>query len=156
MDGIDVTCTTLDGEAFLGAETLHRPAFSIMDVSPLLDALAAIRGENLLIPLVAGTKAMRKRVTETVYTCRMILDGRWSVDGDPVEDHYAGLRDVKDWLLTNVHLPPGGDSTRTLSVVKPSGSTVSGSVHTSLAYGARSGPIQRALLSVSVPAGRLS
>jgi hypothetical protein len=154
VDTLDPSCTTGDGEVFVNGATLHRLAFCVLDASPLADGIYNLRGQNRLIPGVPGERAMPKRATTTDYVLRMVVDGRYSVStGAPMLDEIQGLRLAKDWLRGNLHTPPGGTSQRTVQVVFPWGGSRSCAAHTSIAFGQRVGPVQRALLTVSVPLG---
>lgn len=155
MDEINVACTLADGEVLVNGLTLHRPALCIMDASPLYTG-PTLRGEDLLIPGVPGRKAMPRRADTTVTQLRMLLDGRYNpTTGAPVANSSAGLRAIKLWMRANVTGPTGGDGTRTVTVNVPGGGSISGAAHLTYDVGERVGPMQRALLTVSVPLGVL-
>lgn len=152
-DGIDVECTKADGELYVGAESMHRPAFAVMDPSPLEHG--AERGTNLLIPGVPGTLLMPKRTDEATVTLRMLLDGRYTQSGAlSVLGDARGCRDLRVWLRSNVYGPTTGG--RALTLYLPGGGSVSGTGHVTIQFGVRVGPIQRAVMVVNLPDGLLA
>ncbi len=153
-DGISVECTTADGELFVGAQTMHRPAFAVMDPSPLEHG-SAERGTNLRIPGAPGTLLMPKRTDEATLTLRMLLDGRYTAAGAlSTLGDARGCRDLRVWLRANVYGPtPTG---RTLTLYLPGGGSVSGTGHVNIQFGVRVGPLQRAIMVVNLPDGLLA
>lgn len=153
-DGIDVECTKADGELFVGAESMHRPAFAVMDPSPLEHG-STERGTNLRIPGAPGTLLMPKRTDEATVTLRMLLDGRYTHSGAlSALGDARGCRDLRVWLRSNVYGPTTGG--RALTLYLPGGGSVPGVGHVNIQFGVRIGPLQRAVMVVNLPAGLLA
>lgn len=156
LGDIDVACTETDGLLYIGTVSMNRPAWAMLDLTPLW-APAQQRGEDLLIPGRPGLVAMPKRVTGTDASLRMIINGNYNYLGAATTNSRRGLFDNIDYLNNHVVTPPA--STRTVSLYLPGSSTeyMSGKVHvTSLELGEQVGGFCKAILNLSIPDGRLA
>lgn len=150
---IDVGCTTENGTLYVEGEIMHRPAFTVMDVSPLWQGPDQ-RGTNLMIPGRPGTIAMPKRAAETMVSLRMLLDGRRTVGGGAKSNYSDGLFDITMWLRALTAPTP---TPRNLTLYAPDGITsIGGTGQLRFTLGDRVGPLQRALLEITLPEGYLT
>lgn len=151
-DYIDVPCTTTNGTLYVGSQIMHRQAFAVMDVTPLWLGPNQ-RGTNLLIPGRPGRIIMPKRADETTASLRMLLDGRYTVGGTPTSDSNQGLFDIFIWLRS-LTAPSSGTA---VTLYEPDGvGSITGTAQLRLTMGDRTGPLQRALLEVTMPNGSLA
>jgi hypothetical protein len=154
-DGIDVACTREAGSLSIDGQLLHRPAFAVLDASELWGP-PKLRGSDLLIPGRAGLLPLTRRVTATDRVLRMAIDGRYKVDGTASSSDLQGVADIIDWLTTNLVLPPGtAAGTRLATYTSPDGlSSKVAPVHVlAVTPGTKVGPLWRATLDLSIPAG---
>lgn len=149
----DVSGTlTIDG--FL----LNTPAYACVNLLPLLEGPEQ-RGEDVLVPGVAGVVPIIRRATVTEYELELVIDGSVQANGTDYpgtalagwEAHLAAIRAA-------VSDPTGvGDGTRTAVYVTPSGDTLTGEVHVGkLRTGAQVDGRGVAVLPISIPAGALA
>lgn len=74
------------------------------------------RGENRVIPGVAGRRAKPRRADETPYTINLTIYGVNDPDGDPYDDPEVGVGLNITYLRENVTDPIAGDGLRTLTL----------------------------------------
>lgn len=154
-DRIDVEVTKEAGVLTIDGLLMHRPAFAVVDVTPLWEGPEQ-RGDDLTIPGRPGALANPRRADKSKRQLRMLIDGRYDVAGTEVGDPIANLYVVRTYLRTHVSDPTNlGDGTRALVLTVPSGPTLHGSAHLSITFGSQAGPVMRALLEVSLPDGAL-
>ena len=139
--------------------SMHTPAWCCIDVTPLwMPPLQ--RGGNKVIPGAVGTRAYRRRITETEYSLPLVISGAVDQDGTPWSNVLEGLRQNLEWLAENVVDPPPTGSTRTARLTSPDTLTVleaevqvleleQGGFHMAEL-------ITQAVLHILVPAGRFA
>lgn len=92
--------------------TMHGPAWDLTDLTDLMLG-GEVRGEDRILPGVAGVIALPRRYTVTRHSLPFVIDGSVDVTGQPVANPWIGLQDHLDFLLANVVEPTGvGDGTR--------------------------------------------
>lgn len=108
--------------------TLGTPAVRVLNFHLLWEG-PAVRGDDRKLPGAAGVRARKRRADITPHTLHLFVDGGYTragtVNTNPVtglETNWFDLRTVMDPYAT-------GDSTRTLTLHLPSGSTKTGAVH---------------------------
>lgn len=160
-------CTTDSGTLTLGGLSMHTAAWGILDSLRPLYLPVDFRGENDLLPGVAGRQENPVYVDETTHQLRMVIVGHLNPAGVVYPDPDVGL-DTNIGLLRAVTDPPvSSTSTRTASLVLRSGAVVAGPVQPlglrlgeaqrgTDAVSGLPGIVQRATLVLRIPAGLLS
>lgn len=141
------------GELVIDDVSLHTPAWSVLDLLPLW-SFPPTRGSNVVIPGAAGKRAYRRRVDEMIALLQMLITGEVDQDDTPYDDLMEGLQTNLEYLWENVVSPPSG-ATRTAVLTLPDGSTSTGPVQVGLELGEHTNGLVKAVLSVTVPSGRL-
>lgn len=142
----------------INAVPLATPAWVITDLTPLWEG-AEVRGDDRLLPGVAGVKKYRRRATVTRKALPMLVFGQFDQDGNAYADPRAGLWTNIAYLRTNVVDPTNiGDGTREAVLHGPGGVTVSGDVHviSPLKLTILGTITMRAVLEISIPGGVLA
>lgn len=145
------------GTLTIDGVSLHRPAFVVVDLTPLwLDGDQ--RGDDVLLPGAVGVIAEPRRVTVTKRTLPLLIDGEWMPDGTAAPDPWIGFQASIDYLRANLTEPTGvGDGTRTATLTMPNGDVRTGPVHVGpLGLGKFLDGRGRASLDLSLPQGMLS
>lgn len=155
-DELDWECTMDDGTLTIDTVLMHCPAFAVLDVAKLWDGPPQ-RGEDLKIPGRPGVLPNPRRADAGAVDLRLVIDGRFDRLGDEWPLPAQGLLENVLWLRENVTDPTyTGDGTRTVTLTSPDGSrTFTGPAHVSMKPAARVGPVQRAILTLSLPDGAL-
>lgn len=158
-DGIDLEVAKADGILTIDNVAMQCPAWAVLNVN-LLWGPADQRGEDLLIPGRPGRLPNPRRIDATKVQLRMVIDGRVDRTGAPwPQGEREGLRRNLLFLRTNVTDPTNvGDGTRTARLATPDRAlTLTGAVTVeNLRLGDRVGPLWKALLELSIPAGVLA
>lgn len=151
---IDVACTLEDGLLEISGVVMHRRGWAVMDVGKLWDDTAK-RGENLTIPGRPYPLPNVRRGATTVVTCRLLIDGRFDQYDNATSNWSQGIYDNRRFLSTYVSAPTfSGDGTRTVYLASPTWASVeTAQAHVDITMGERVGPLQRAALTMSFPAG---
>ena len=116
------------GTLTIGGVSMNRPAWDLVDVSPLW-LTGDVRGEDRILPGLTGVRSFKRRRTVTSHTLRLLVCGTvdrlGAVNADPLVGLYANLV----YLRANVADPTGtGDGTRAAVLTKPGGGTLTGPV----------------------------
>ncbi len=155
---LNLACIEVDGILTISSVALHTPGWAVLDVTPLWNP-ADQRGQDLLIPGLSGVYPLRRRVTVSERSLRMIISGYHDKDGNAYSDPRLGLFENINYLNTNVVQPIGGNGLRTAVLTAPAGDAayMTGSVHVlGLEIGDQVAGVAKAVLRVSIPSGRLS
>lgn len=142
----------------IASTPLATPAWRIVDLTPLKEAPDQ-RGSDFLIPATAGVVAQQRRNTVTVKRLPMIIYGARTRENVAISNALDGLQDNIDALYTAIVAPTGsGDGTRAATWHLPDGSTTrTANVHvTELRLGRATPILCRAVLYISIPAGRFT
>lgn len=138
--------------------TMHRSAWCCVDLTPLWIG-PEVRGENVIVPGAQGTRAQRRRVTETSYSLPFAISGVVDPDGNPVANPMNQLKLNIDYLRENVIDPPPNQArTRSATLTLPDGMTVLTAEVQVVRFqmGDHAGPVVRAALTILIPAGRFA
>lgn len=96
--------------------------WNVLELRDLL-AVAAVRGQDRLIPGVSGMRPYRRRRTATPHSLPMIISGLHAIDGTPVTDNQERINQIKDhlkYLMDNVVAPvPTMEGTRSAVLTLP-------------------------------------
>lgn len=134
--------------------SLATPGWNCGDLSPLVDG-PDLRGEDVLLPGVAGVIALPRRITVSKRSIEMIIFGAFDRFGTPQSNRRVGLQNNTQYLIDNLLLPPGGDGTRPAVLTMADASTRSAYVHviSPLQLSASGQDTRRAVLTLSIPGG---
>lgn len=126
-----------------------------LDLSPL-EGMAALRGQNRILPGASGRRARRRRIDQTSVDIPMWITGAWDpIGAAPHSDPVLGLALNLDYLWDNVASPPAGE-TRTAVRTMSDASTRTAPVQVTLTVGELVGAYDKpAILTITVPRGRL-
>lgn len=147
------------GVLIIGGIVMNGPAWDISDLTDLWFT-ADVRGDDRILPGVAGVIPYRRRTTVTRHDLTILVIGDVDATGAPHSDSYIGLETNISSLYTNVVTPTNtGDGTRAASLVLPSGATRTANIHILGLVKQRQflSDYQSALeatLQISIPAGR--
>lgn len=147
------------GGLTIAAVDMMQPAWQVTNLIELW-LPATQRGEDKLIPGVAGRRPYRRFQDSTRRTLRLKITGDVDRTNAPQSNRFVGLQTNIDYLVTNVIDPPTtGDGTRTLVLTMPSGSTRTEPVHVLGMEVAQYNEAARwalATIELSIPAGRIT
>jgi hypothetical protein len=116
------TWNTAAGGLTINSVDMMQPAWQVMNLIELW-LPAQQRGEDVVIPGVAGRRPYRRFVDATRRTLRLKITGDVDRNNTPQSNKFVGLQTNVDYLITNVVDPPTtGDGTRSLVLTMPSGS----------------------------------
>lgn len=124
--------------------------------------LADQRGEDRVLPGVAGVIAYKRRLTVTKLTIRLVVTGDILYTGSAPSTPKIGLFTNLKYIYDNIVAPTGtGDGTRSMSVVLPGPFTGTGTAHitrldTVTQKLSDSAALWEGQLGISIPAGRFS
>jgi hypothetical protein len=162
-NNLDWDCDTCLGTLAIDGHSLNTMAWCV-DLTPLWGG-PDVRGENVIIPGVAGRARNPIRVDEVVLTLPLYVNGHWDKDGVavPAEDApYTGtwkrLQANLQYLMANVSpVVSSAVTTQTAVLTLPSGSTVNASVQVRrIAPGTvLPGAVIRTTIEIRDPAGAL-
>lgn len=113
------------GSLTYGGIDLSTPAWTVTNLIVLWQP-SDRRGENLMIPGLAGRIVLPKRRDETAETLEMVVTGTVNRLGVPYADPYEGLEANLDYLCDNVFDTAAATSGATASLTMPSGATRTG------------------------------
>lgn len=160
MRGLDPTTRT--GKLSIGAASsapaahisMHTKAWCVLDCTELCGGFEEYRGENVTIPGAAGKVARKKRRDEKTFVLPMVLSGQHSMTGIENQDVVAGLL-TNQILLTSYLAPPASpNTTRSASLLLPTGVTRLAEVQCALEFVKRGADYMLVMLLLTVPAGR--
>lgn len=116
------------------------------------------RGQDVIIPGAAGTRSKPRRAAVSPRTLFLNIYGDHDCAGTPQADGRIGLQKNLDFLRRLVTDPTGtGDGTRTATLHRPDGTTVSGPVHVEdFQYDGNGPGAVRATLDLTLPLGALA
>lgn len=139
---------------------MDTPAWYVTDLTELWMPPAQ-RGSNVIIPHASGTRAYRRRITETEVALPMVISGAVDQDGMAWPNVLEGLRLNIEWLGENVVDPPlDGSATRAATLTSPDGlTTLTADVQVlALERGALhiGELVTQAVLHILIPAGRFA
>lgn len=134
---------------------LRAACYLVEDMSPLWE-FPAHYGSNLRVPGADGKLPLERFTDETTISLALTIGGDAAYDASANANVFTGLRANVDRLLANVHGEPVGSATRAAKLTLPSGSALTAAVQCSLALGGMFGPHLRAVLDVTIPAGRFA
>lgn len=142
------------GSLTIDGVSMHTDAWTIVDLTNLWFG-GDVRGQDRLIPGVAGVIPYRRRTTVTTYSLPMVIIGDVDQTGTPYSDIWEGLESNINYLRSNVVDPTNtGDGTRSATLLMPSGSSRTADIHVlRLALGTVSRGVMRATLDISIPSG---
>lgn len=163
---------TNEGSLSIGGINMNRLAFAVIGdengEGGLLKLWADfdVRGDDRILPSVAGVLAYPRRLTATRYDLRLLVVGDVDQTGTPTADSNIGLQNNIEYIRANVLVPvvsPTG--TRAAVLTLPSGGTRTADIHAlgvvTQSYGLAvvngcSGSIWVGTLQISIPAGRFA
>lgn len=121
----EIAAANCYGSLAIGGVSLSTKAWAVTNLFVLYNA-APRRGENTLIPGLAGRIPHPKRKDEAVRTLELLVIGDCSSIGVPYSDRNVGLE--TNWLTLKNGLLSTTSTTLTAVLTRPSGSTLSGPV----------------------------
>lgn len=108
---------------------LMSPAWTIETLAEMYGT-PDVRGDDRLLPGVAGVIPFRRRYTVMRYSLPFIVVGNVDQDGVPFDDPQVGLVTNLRYLAANVWAPTNvGNGTRTVTWHVPDGTTVEVAAH---------------------------
>lgn len=134
--------------------SLTTPAWWCGDLAPLVDG-PDLRGEDTLLPGVAGVVANPRRVTVSKRSVQMFITGDYDRLGVAQTNPRIGLQRNCQYLIDNLLIPPGGDGTRLAVLTMADETTRSARVHVlpPLELSAAGHRGRRGVLTLSIPGG---
>lgn len=134
--------------------SLTTPAWWCGDLAPLADG-PDMRGEDVLLPGVAGVVALPRRITVSKRSVHMFITGDYDRFGVAQSNPRIGLQVNCQYLIDNLLLPPGGNGTRLAVLTMANGTTRSANVHvlSPLELSAAGHRGRRGVLTLSIPGG---
>lgn len=133
---------------------LATPAWRVINLEVLYDG-PAVRGENQIIPGVAGTSALPVMAHESTKTLELVIFGGYDNTGAAHTNARLGVRANLLYLVDNLVLPGTSDTSRAAILHMLSGSTRTANVQ--IVGGLRAGKVgggnARATLDIRIPAG---
>lgn len=157
-----------DGVLTIGGISMNRPAWGIVPDENgnggLLQLLTTvdIRGDDRIVPGVAGVIPYRRRITRSRYVFRLVVTGDVDETGAENADSVLGLVDNLDYLWDNVIEPPSASNSLLAASWTPPGSSArTADIHVVRCdqnqYSHREdSSIWIGSLTISVPEGRFS
>lgn len=150
------------GTLTIGSTSMNCPAWDLSDLSPLwIDNQQ--RGQDRLLPGVAGVIPYRRRLTVSEHVLEMVIVGDTTPGGAAIADAWEGLQANVEILRANVVDPTNvGDGTRAATLTMPNGTTRTANIHV---LGMRVAKIEGAegaysmmngALTISIPTGRFA
>lgn len=138
----------------IGGVSLTTPAWWCGDLAPLVDG-PDLRGEDVLLPGVAGVIPLPRRITVSKRSVQMFITGDYDRLGVAQTNPRIGLQVNCQYLIDNLLLPAGGNGTRLAVLTMANGSTRSAYVHvlSPLELGAAGHRGRRGVLNLSIPSG---
>lgn len=136
-------------------DAVHMPCFGCPDISWAIEG-PAVRGEDRLLPGVAGVVPYPRRPTVTKRSVPVIVIGKVDHNGAVNADYGIGLRNNLDYLQNQVALPPGGTGpfTYTATLHHPDGTTKTAQFVTEhMAVTLQPGAQAKVVLDLSFPYG---
>lgn len=145
-----------DDPGFLETE-MRGPAWWLLDMSPLW-GVPAERGENDLLPGVAGRAINPKRIDETTYVMAFHITGSVNVTGGaPAVNELAQLYANLAHLRANVCAPdPTIAAFRDAKLILPDASEVSAQVQCRFDVVAQRGADIDAVFRITIPGGQFA
>lgn len=157
-----------EGTLTIGGVSMNTPAWSVQGDDTGQGGLLALwiyteqRGEDRLIPGVAGVIPYRRRETVTRHDLRLLVVGDVDQAGTPYADATEGLATNLAYLESNVIQPTNAtDGTRAATLSVPGLSARSANIHVLGLVPQRhhlgsSAAIFVGTLQISIPAGRFT
>jgi hypothetical protein len=153
-----LTWNSAAGDLTIGGVSMNTPAWKVLNLH-VLWAPAAQRGQDRIVPGANGVRKFQRRATVTEHDLQLLVVGSHTRTGSVNADLFEGLQANVDYLISNVVNPTGTtDGTRSAVLTMPDGTTRTEPVHvTGMQFGdtAGNGAHMRAVLSISVPSGRI-
>lgn len=153
-----LTWNSAAGDLTIGGVSMNTPAWKVLNLAVLWQP-AAQRGQDRLVPSATGVRKFQRRATVTEHDLELLIVGSHTRTGSTNADLFEGLQANVDYLITNVVNPTGtSDGTRSAVLTMPDGTTRTEPVHvTGMQFGetAGNGAYLKAVLSISVPSGRI-
>lgn len=144
------------GHLTINSVLMHTPAWCVLDLIQLW-LPPKIRGTNLLIPRVVGTRPRPVRITETDYSLPMAISGAVDQDGivDPDGVLMCLYRNLQ-YLQTNVTDPPTPPTaTVPASLELPNGDVLTAEIQVlGITVSDHVKMLTNAVLDIRIPAGR--
>lgn len=128
--GLERLVETCMGSVAIDGVDMHRLAWEIFDLTSLFGEPEQ-RGENRMIPGVAGRIPYAPRADETRLSLPYVVTGHWTPGDDWVDptNIYQQLQANVAFLLGGVLEPTGsGDGTRDFAWTTPSGAVITAEV----------------------------
>ena len=153
-----LTWNSAAGDLTIGGVSMNTPAWKVLNLAVLWQP-AAQRGQDRLVPSATGVRKFQRRATVTEHDLELLIVGSHTRTGSTNADLFEGLQVNVDYLISNVVNPTGAtDGTRSAVLTMPDGTTRTEPVHvTGMQFGETSqdGAYLKAVLSISVPSGRI-
>lgn len=160
----------IEGSLSIDGVNMNRPAWAVLGDEKGTGGLVPlwadfdVRGEDRLLPSVAGVIAYPRRLTVTRYDLRLLVVGDVDSAGSPTADSVIGLQNNIEYIRANVLAPVvSSTGTRAGVLTLPSAATRSATIHVlgvvTQSYGFASGcsgAIWIGTLQISIPAGRFA
>jgi hypothetical protein len=160
----------VEGNLTIDSIDMNRPAWAVIGdergEGGLLRLWADfdVRGEDRILPSVAGVIAYPRRITARRFDLRLLVVGDVDQAGAPTADALIGLQNNLEYIRSNVLAPVvSSTGTRAASLLMPSGATRTANIHVlgvqTQSYGFRpgcDGAIWIGTLQISIPTGRFT
>ncbi len=135
--------------------SMHTYAWNVLDLTELWSIFVAVRGDNVTIPHLEGTRPYPRRRDESRHSLEMALTGICDKDRTYYADYWIGYETNLGYLEANIVGDPPGSATRDASIVMPSGTTRTAAIQVlgivPVHHG--KGELAAATLEIVVPAG---
>ena len=106
-----LSCSTALGALTINSVSMHTPAWSVLDLTPLWMPVTTYRGENVVIPGASGRRAQPYRFDEGRYTLPFTVIGAVNLSGVAYSNPWVGLQTNLSYLFSNVFTPPAAPTT---------------------------------------------
>ncbi len=153
------TPDTSTGTLTVNGVSLHTYAWTLLDLRPLYMP-ASYRRSNVVIPGASGQRAYKYRVDQATHDLAMFVTGYCNQTGGVYSDPFVGYETNLRYLTSNL-LAYTASATMNATLSVPSGTTAMTALVQVLGldlggFDPNNRFMQRAVLTVSIPAGRFA
>lgn len=164
----------IEGSLSISTISMNRPAWAVIGDERGTGGLVHlwpefdVRGQDRILPSVAGVIPYQRRMTVTRKDLRLLVVGDVDETGTPVSDPVEGLEANLEYLRTNTFAPVvSSTGTRAAVLTMPSGATRTANIHVlglvvqsyvlgKVLDGCAQGAIAITTLQISIPTGRFA
>jgi hypothetical protein len=150
---IDCQCT--GGELEIDGESMHTFAWCVTDVTALWVPTPPYRGKNVVIPGAEGQRPYPLRIDQAHIALPMVISGVVDDTGAEYGDPWVGLTTNVTTLRGFLDAPAAPTATVPAQLTLPDATVLTADVQVDgIRIGVHVGPVFRATLDLTIPAGR--